>query len=120
MSFDWKDYVDISEKFLENNDEFYQEAYLRSAVSRAYYGVFCIARNKKELLSKRDRNVHRDIINKYKNSENRIERKIGKNLDELRSKRNLADYDEKYLFKKTEVERIVIIAKEILKALQDI
>jgi hypothetical protein len=43
MSFDWKLYVQLAVDFYRS--EALKEAYFRSAISRAYYGVFCIARN---------------------------------------------------------------------------
>jgi len=45
MSFDWLGYIRLAENLSDELDE----SSLRSAVSRAYYGVFCIARNKKRL-----------------------------------------------------------------------
>jgi len=46
MPFDWKTYLELAE-FLRTQAEAAptQEAFLRSAVSRAYYAAFCYVRN---------------------------------------------------------------------------
>ncbi|MEK7397872.1 MAG: hypothetical protein AAB116_13145 [Candidatus Poribacteria bacterium] len=46
MPFDWKEYLELA-KSLQNNqgNGYSQEATFRSAISRAYYGAFCHARN---------------------------------------------------------------------------
>jgi len=43
MSFNWRDYVDLAQDLLNRAEEACQ----RSSISRAYYGVFCLARNRK-------------------------------------------------------------------------
>jgi hypothetical protein len=45
MSFKWSQYVDLAEKLIEyaKNDSTLELAYYRSAISRSYYGVLCIA-----------------------------------------------------------------------------
>lgn len=48
MSFDWHLYVALASELLETaKTEGMEEAYFRSSISRSYYGVFCIARNKR-------------------------------------------------------------------------
>ncbi|MEG4171823.1 MULTISPECIES: hypothetical protein [unclassified Microcoleus] len=41
MKFDWEEYFNLAKELAETTEE----AKLRSAVSRAYYSVFCLARN---------------------------------------------------------------------------
>lgn len=113
MSFDWKGYVHLAEELQKRTEE----SYLRSSISRAYYGAFCIARNKKGYQNyklKRGENIHWIVIDAYKNSSNANEQNIGRILDKLRKTRNDADYDENKPIKKDLAERIVISAKQIL------
>jgi len=43
MSFDWQLYLDLAVEFIEHQREKrLEEAYLRSAISRSYYGVFAL------------------------------------------------------------------------------
>jgi hypothetical protein len=46
MAFEWKDYIDLAQ-FLqqEASGKTNGEAYLRSAISRTYYGAFCHVRD---------------------------------------------------------------------------
>ena len=62
-------------------------------------------------------NRHREVINRYKNSSNKRERKIGKGLDELRKARNDADYNENKLINRSLAERALIMAKQVLSGL---
>ena len=41
MKFDWEEYFNLAQELAGTNEE----AKLRSAVSRAYYSAFCLARN---------------------------------------------------------------------------
>lgn len=113
MSFDWKDYVYLAEDLLTRAEE----SYLQSSISRAYYGVFCIARNKKSYKVYQGPDVHRQVITAFKNSVNKNEQNIGQILDNLRRSRNIADYNEDKLINKILAKRIVIKAKVILSSL---
>lgn len=114
MSFDWKDYVYLAEELLGRQEE----SALRSSISRAYYGVFCIARNKKGYKNYTGSNVHLTVINAYKNSQDRNEQSIGQTLDKLRKSRNKADYNEDRLIDKSLAERMVCSAKQILISME--
>lgn len=113
MSFDWEDYVYLAEDLLSQPEE----SYLRSAISRAYYGVFCIARNRKGYKEFAGSNVHWRVINEYKNSSDRNERNVGRVLDKLRKSRNDADYNEDKPINKDLAERAVYSAKHILASM---
>jgi uncharacterized protein (UPF0332 family) len=110
VSFDWKDYVYLAEDLLNRPEE----SYLRSAISRAYYGVFCIARNNKGYKDFAGSNVHWKVINEYKNSSDRNERNLGRILDNLRRSRNDADYNEDKLISGDLAARAVLLAKNVL------
>jgi uncharacterized protein (UPF0332 family) len=110
MSFDWIKYVYVAEELLEKTDE----SYFRSAISRAYYGIFCIARNNKGYRRYYGSDVHRKVINDYKDSIYENEQEIGKILDKIRKIRNYADYDEFRLIDKDIAKRVVELAKYVL------
>ena len=113
MSFDWKDYVYLAEDLLNRAEE----SYLRSSISRAYYGVFCIARNRKGYKKYTGSDVHWKVINEYKNSSDKNEQDIGRILDKLRKSRNDADYNEDRPINKGFAERAVYSAKRILTSM---
>jgi len=113
MSFDWKDFIRLSEELIKRSDE----ASLRSGISRAYYGVFCIARNKQGLKHYKKPDVHREVIARYMNSKNNQEQEIGQLLDKLRRERNDADYDEDKVINSQLAQRVLLRAKNILEKL---
>lgn len=90
MAFSWEDYITLAEHLNAGNPS---EAQMRSAISRAYYGAFCLCRKQKGLSTDRRADIHNRIISLYKSSGDRTEYSIGHFLDGLRKKRNDADYD---------------------------
>jgi uncharacterized protein (UPF0332 family) len=96
MSFDWRAYVELAGELLAHPQaSIPQEACLRSAISRAYYGVFCIARNfiisRGTIIPRVD--THKFVRETYFNSSIKAERKIGKDLRDLWHERKEADYE---------------------------
>ncbi|HPB34258.1 MAG TPA: DNA-binding protein, partial [Caldisericia bacterium] len=87
MSFNWEKFVVLAEKLHTQKSE---ECY-RTAISRAYYGVFCILRDLKGYDKYTKGDVHSKIIEVYKKSNDSREKWIGKILDDLRNMRNTAD-----------------------------
>ncbi len=110
MSFDWASYIKLAEELAKQP----HESYWRSSVSRAYYGVFCTARDRKDTTSFSGGKIHEIVINSYKNSSNSNEQYIGFLLDKLRKSRNQADYDGEKRIDKDIAERAVVSAKNIL------
>ena len=83
MSFDWQSYISLAEELLElSQRKSLEEACFRSAISRSYYGVFCIARNflKKKGISIPPIDTHKFVREHYMNSSIVIEKKIGENM----------------------------------------
>jgi len=116
MSFDWDDYVYLAEDLLTRNEE----SCRRTSVSRAYYGVFCRARNKKGYHThtpRKGESIHWTVINAYKNSANMDEQNVGRVLDKLRRWRNQADYNQDKTVDRPLAERAVYSAKELLVTL---
>ena len=113
MTFDWMAYIDLSEKCLECNEE----AYFRTAISRAYYGCFCILRDRENLGDDKTSNVHLRVITHYKKHRSQNYQKIGIKLDQLRWWRNKADYDGEIKIKKYNAESVIARSKEIINLL---
>lgn len=98
MSFDWKLYVQLADELITyQRTPTFQEAYLRTAISRSYYGVFCIARNflVGGGVSIPRVDTHKFVREQYQNSQNKLERKIGDSLNRLWRRRKIADYEDK-------------------------
>lgn len=123
MSFDWRLYIKLADELINfKRKNLLAESYWRSAISRAYYGVFCLSRN--FLLSKRitipRKNVHLFVIDRYKRSFDQEEKKIGIELDRLRKDRNDADYEDRISIDKNYALRSYGRSERILQLLQNI
>ena len=97
MSFDWSEYLNVARQLLGyGTSPQTGEGSLRSAVSRAYYGAFCTARNhlrdKESLVIPRGRNVHIWVQDQFQNGRDSVRKDIGATLNRLREARNKADY----------------------------
>ncbi|MBM3239123.1 DNA-binding protein [Candidatus Poribacteria bacterium] len=100
MNFDWRLYVQLADELITyQRTARFQEAYLRTAISRSYYGVFCIARNfligKGISIPKVD--SHKFVREQYRASQNKQERKIGDSLTRLWRRRKDADYEDRVI-----------------------
>jgi uncharacterized protein (UPF0332 family) len=113
MNFNWIRYIYLATELLKGSDE----SYYRSAISRAYYGVFCIARDRKGYSNYKRSDVHSKVITEYVKSNDEDERSVGFLLVELRNSRNQADYNSNKVIRKNEAERMVKAAKFILEIL---
>ena len=111
MPFDWNVYLSLACRLANDNDYLknYEQAVLRTAISRAYYSVFCQAKEKKNITVK-DK-VHKYVIDAYKNSTNKNEQLIGKELEALRRNRVDADYYKNKNFTVNNVRLLVAKAK---------
>ena len=93
MSFKWKRLYDVGEHLRKYSKK---EEYQRSAVGRYYYACYLIARDIYNSRLKRpdgESISHYVLINFFQDSDNKLERDIGSNLENLRVLRNNADYD---------------------------
>jgi len=101
MTFDWECYLSLSEAMMDKAEELkgdatqecLREAYLRSALSRFYYGVYGIAEN---ILSRYipKPHTHAFVFCEYESSPYKPVKKVGENLKRLWKYRKKADYDE--------------------------
>jgi uncharacterized protein (UPF0332 family) len=98
MGFDWNLYIEVASALLDDqrSSPTPKEEYLRTIISRLYYGVFCIARNylksKGEILPEKE--VHSFVRRILINSSDKVDNQIGRNLLNLWNKRRIADYDD--------------------------
>jgi uncharacterized protein (UPF0332 family) len=116
MSFDWLLYIKMTEKLLRRKPKGMEEAYLRTAISRAYYGIFGKLRQDLETRGIKfpgNRNIHQELIKKLKASSDALELQAGVQLDRLRRERNSADYDANAYFDQTRARKAKILAGEI-------
>ena len=94
---DWFLYYDLAQEWVGNDEE----AHKRSAVSRAYYAMFCTARNELKDIMEDEYSPpecgseHMYVWNSYKEDRHpRGTRQIGVPGNRLRRYRNRADYDD--------------------------
>ena len=124
MKFDWSEYFNLAKELAETS----KEAELRSAVSRAYYSAFCLARNylRDIQLDPRlswhktyDINAHQYVAEEfiYHQSKSQIMIEIGKDLSRLRKMRNKADYEDTMFNLKREARTALMLAQNIISAL---
>lgn len=120
MSFNWASYIQLADELIKHEGaSSIQEAYLRSAVSRSYYGVFCIARN---LLTAKGTSIppvdtHKFVKNEYKKSKIKTEQKISENLQRLHRERKNADYENDTTFDANRAITAHELSNRILKNL---
>lgn len=87
MSFDPVDYYHFASWLFKQNPP-HEEARTRAVIAKAYYGAFLAARNKAKIQNNSSA-VHEAVQKHYaqKNA------KLANRLDDLRKRRNEADYD---------------------------
>jgi hypothetical protein len=110
MKFDWKDYVEVC-RFLEQHAATSptEEAFLRSAVSRAYYAAFCHLRNyARDSLEFRPRNDADDHGRLHSRLKQGKLRGLALKLERLREWRNECDYQDQLGF---DPRRILVLAR---------
>jgi len=124
MSFCWKDYIDLSNTLISSSkNNTLEKAYLRTSVSRAYYGIFCIARNYLRDIKNtqiRLQNTHEFVMNQFKFSNNLKEICIGNYLGNLRDERNKADYRDNYQIDINRANKILASANQVLRFFQQL
>ena len=124
MKFEWSEYFNLAKELAETS----KEAELRSAVSRAYYSAFCLARNYLRDIQQYPRlwrnktydiNAHQYVAEKfiYNQSKSQTMIEIGKDLSRLRKMRNKADYENTMFNLKREARTALMLAQNIISAL---
>lgn len=132
MRFDWSEYLNLAQELAATNSDSSanNEAKLRSAISRAYYATFCLARNylrdieKDPKLSRKNRdfNEHQYVAEEFIYHPTKMKNmvKIGENLSKLRELRNKADYQDTMFNLQNSVKNALMLAQNIRSALNEL
>lgn len=121
MTFNWSEYLNLAQELTGSaTTPSSQEAKLRSAISRAYYAAFIQARNflrDREGLTIPLENTHQYVINQFKNSHDRVRKKVGGRLFRLRQARNEADYKDAVVGLVQNSQDALTLARRVISAL---
>lgn len=124
MSFDWSGYLALAKEMMVKANEFAdQEAVYRCVVSRAYYGVYCLARNRIRDIDKAEfyGNDHKALQRYLIEHPRKNLRKLGNQLRDLHQHRIKADYsdelDEQAINK---ASRAINLAQKIAEGLVEV
>jgi uncharacterized protein (UPF0332 family) len=126
MSFDWSEYLNLARNLAgQTTTPPNQEAALRSAISRAYYAAFCMARNhlrdRENVLNiPLDGRAHQDVPNTFLQSRNRVRRSVGTDLKRLRTDRVQADYYDVFGISTNisrKAQEVIQLADKVIRAL---
>ena len=132
MRFDWSEYLNLAQELATTNSDSSanREAKLRSAISRAYYSTFCLARNylrdieKDPRLSRKNRDIneHQYVAEEFIYHPTKMKNmvKIGENLSRLRELRNKADYEDTMFNLQNAVKNALMLAQNIRAALNEL
>lgn len=132
MRFDWSEYLNLAQELAATNSDSSanREAKLRSAISRAYYSTFCLARNylrdieKDPRLSRKNRDIneHQYVAEEFIYHPTKMKNmvKIGENLSRLREMRNKADYEDTMFNLQREARNALVLAENIISALSNL
>ncbi|MEG4303118.1 DNA-binding protein [Microcoleus sp. D3_18a_C4] len=132
MRCDWSEYLNLAQELAATNSESSpnREAKLRSAISRAYYSTFCLARNYLRDIEKdprlfrknRDINEHQYVAEEfiYHPTKKKNLVKIGENLSRLRELRNKADYEDTMFNLQREARNALVLGENIISGLNEL
>jgi outer membrane translocation and assembly module TamA len=123
MSFEWSEYLGLALELAgQPVKRAHQEARFRTAISRAYYAAaFCKCRN--HLRDKEGHQIppggkaHQYVRDKFKKSNDRLRKRIGYNLERLRSDRNKADYDDNVIKLDMITNTDLVLAEKVISTL---
>src|SRR5215211_7285829 len=118
-TFDWYDYFKLAQELAERDDE----ACRRSAVSRAYYAMYCNARNRLDLLGEfapETGSEHAHVWDTFERGPEKERVRIGQTGRRLREARNKADYDNRIEYLSYAVDDAMIKANRLKSALQNL
>lgn len=116
MVFDWNQYLELARELEGRRDE----SALRSAASRAYYSVFCQARNWLEARgwTRPPVDVHASVWREFRNSGDFKRKQIGIDGTRLKRMRVMADYFDTLLNPSSHARDAVIKATGVLALLR--
>jgi uncharacterized protein (UPF0332 family) len=98
MTFDWSNYLTVAERLASGDLRIAEEeACLRSAISRAYYAVFGMARSharQDRVRTRMSGAEHGEIVVFFSRRYGAVGEEIAAQMNNLRRLRNRADYDD--------------------------
>jgi len=114
--FDWSEYHSLAQELVKQSGE----SYLRTAVSRAYYYVFHLARqrlidNRFIILEKQD--SHKQVWEKFIASPDHRCRKLAETGKRLKEKRETADYEPHFPKIEKDAQAMVALAAQFASEL---
>lgn len=95
MAFNWEEFLDLAIALQTGRSDYPHDAALRSAVSRAYFAAYCIARDyarDKEGLSLANKPSDHSLVRRHYLRHGRED--LASELDDLRQWRNVCDYED--------------------------
>jgi uncharacterized protein (UPF0332 family) len=115
-SFDWSQFLEVSEELGKRPEE----SYLRTAIGRAYYYVFHLAR--KRLIENRffiiqGGDSHKQVWEKFDTSPDSQCRRLAATAKYLKERRQRADYDASYPRIEDDIPIVIERAKKFAKEL---
>lgn len=112
----WRDFLLVASRLAAETTE----ADWRTAVSRAYYAAFHVARHLladlRFTVPRADR-AHQYLVFRLSNSGEAAVEQAGRDLDTLRRLRNRADYDETPALTQSQATAALQLARDIIQAL---
>jgi len=111
MSFDWKNYVILADELRTLQCKGGTEARLRASVSRGYYGIFHLTRQRlaaEGLKFGGGTEVHQEVAQALRTSGDPARFALGREIGRLRGYRNMADYED-------EIQDMAIVEGESLR-----
>jgi uncharacterized protein (UPF0332 family) len=124
VMFNWWEYLVLARYLISLNTSHVScEAINRTAISRAYYAAFCFARNYATqnlgFNPKDTNNIHKKLIDHYKNQNYKHFQTVSNNLNRLRKWRNQCDYNDNYYPKKKLVTDALSFAESTFRHLSN-
>jgi uncharacterized protein (UPF0332 family) len=97
MSFEWSDFLAVADALMIADSDGHREASLRTAISRAYYAAFGVARHgarSVRLATRRSAAEHGEVAAFYTKHYGERWEQVAIVLGRLRNRRNAADYED--------------------------
>ena len=112
--FDWSEFLDVAEELAQRTGD---EAALRTAIGRAYYAAFGLARDhlvRSGVRIPQAGAAHPIVWRRFHASPDRAQRRIANLGGQLRKRRGWADYDASYSNAASDALKVVTWARQVL------
>jgi len=116
MSFRWREYVSLAEELCARTDA----PALRSSVSRAYYGAFCLCRNYFRLNHIKRGEIHKMVSQKLNDSDDPEILIAAQYIDALFIERKKCDYEGEHIITPDNAKKLIAKAKKVIGVIDDL